>query len=499
MADYSQYHALGQGEGNPNDPNRQNTTQQYGQPGPYQQQQPYGAPQYGGQPPIASPPAAGQPYGSPSPQAFAGQPAPGTPDAGLAQQMGGMSLGADSGYGTARRKKKDRHAYHTVEATGSSQAFNGGMPASGQSQSQFLDQPAQGAPAFGGQFGGPQGSPQMQQAGQYGAPATNAGFMPGAASPGHFQNAAPADASATIGTSASGPPKVSPDDLPSVPVSRDGVQPFFFKNVYPTFEKHIPPPAAISYVAFDQGNASPKYARLTVNNIPSTNDGLQATGLPLGLLLQPLAPQQAGEAEIPVLDFGDAGPPRCRRCRAYINPFMMFRSGGNKFVCNLCTHPNETSPEYFCATNPQGVRVDRDQRPELHRGTVEFVVPKEYWTKEPVGLRWLFAIDVTQESYNKGFLEAFCEGILSALYGGEDAEKDENGEVKRRIPEGAKVGFLTYDKDIHFYNVSVSTVLGLTRMMLTSKGWVGHSSNDDHAGLGRPLPPPRRGLVCGSL
>jgi len=464
MADYSQYHALGQGEGNPNDPNRQNTTQQYGQPGPYQQQQPYGAPQYGGQPPIASPPAAGQPYGSPSPQAFAGQPAPGTPDAGLAQQMGGMSLGADSGYGTARRKKKDRHAYHTVEATGSSQAFNGGMPAAGQSQSQFLDQPAQGAPAFGGQFGGPQGSPQMQQAGQYGAPATNAGFMPGGASPGHFQNAAPADASATIGTSASGPPKVSPDDLPSVPVSRDGVQPFFFKNVYPTFEKHIPPPAAISYVAFDQGNASPKYARLTVNNIPSTNDGLQATGLPLGLLLQPLAPQQAGEAEIPVLDFGDAGPPRCRRCRAYINPFMMFRSGGNKFVCNLCTHPNETSPEYFCATNPQGVRVDRDQRPELHRGTVEFVVPKEYWTKEPVGLRWLFAIDVTQESYNKGFLEAFCEGILSALYGGEDAEKDENGEVKRRIPEGAKVGFLTYDKDIHFYNVSAG--LDTAQMMI---------------------------------
>jgi protein transport protein SEC24 len=139
-----------------------------------------------------------------------------------------------------------------------------------------------------------------------------------------------------------------------------------------------------------------------------------------------------------------------------MNPFMMFRSGGNKFVCNLCSYPNDTPAEYFSATNPQGVRVDRDSRPELHRGTVEFVVPKEYWTREPVGLRWLFLIDVTQESFNKGYVEAFCEGIRVALYGGEDQEVDENGEPKRRLPEGAKVGFVTYDKDIHFYNVNVS-------------------------------------------
>jgi protein transport protein SEC24 len=355
--------------------------------------------------------------------------------------MGGMSLG--DGHGTARRKKKDRHAHHTVEAQGSSQAFNG-MPPPGTPQTHFLNSPAQGAPAFASQFGAPQASPQG-----YGPPGSP--FAPAAQ---------PADAATTIASAGAGPAQVSPDDLPSVPLSRDGVQPYFFKNTYPTFERHVPPPASVSFVAFDQGNASPKFARLTVNNIPSTTDGLHATGLPLGMVLQPLASQQPGEAEIPVLDFGDDGPPRCRRCRAYINPFMMFRSGGNKFVCNLCTHANDTPPEYFCATSPQGVRVDRDQRPELHRGTVEFVVPKEYWTREPTGLRWLFLIDVTQESYNKGFLESFCEGILKALYGGEDAEKDEDGEVKRRVPEGAKVGFLTYDKDIHFYNIHVSFIVG---------------------------------------
>lgn len=372
------------------------------------------------------------------------------PDAALAAQMGSMNLG--HGQTTVRKKKKDRHAYHTVEPTGSSQAFNG-MPPSGSNANQFMPSSVQGqsgAPGFGDQFGSPQGTPQYMNANQFPTPG-NASFTPGA--PAYFASGnGSADAAPSISTS--GPTKVSLEDMPSIPMFRDILQADYFKQIYPTFERHVPPPATVSFVAYDQGNASPKFARLTLNNIPATSDGLQATGLPLGLLLQPLAPLQAGEAEIPVLDFGNAGPPRCRRCRAYINPFMMFRSGGNKFVCNLCTHPNDTPSEYFCAMSPQGVRVDRDQRPELHRGTVEFVVPKEYWTREPVGLRWLFVIDVTQESYNKGFLETFCDGILAALYGGEyQGESDENGEPKRRVPEGAKVGFVTYDKDIHFYNM----------------------------------------------
>lgn len=471
MADYTQFHALGHGEQyDPNDPNRTSapSAQQFNAPvapNPYHQQQhqqPYGAPaQYGGQaPPMSSPPPPGFQDGAVPPQQD------------LAAQMGGMNLGGDAQPAT-RKKKKDRHAYHTVEPTGSSQAFNG-LPGAGVAGPQFLNNPGNASiPAFGNQFdtqGAPQtqyGSPAPQS--QYGAPAPLGG---GPMNPAGPVNPIPGgefgDAAASVAASGTG--KVSADDLPSVPAARDAIQQYFLKNVYPTFEKHVPPPASVSFVAHDQGNSSPKYARLTMNNVPATADGLQATGLPLGLLLQPLAPLQAGETEIPVLDFGEAGPPRCRRCRAYINPFMMFRSGGNKFVCNLCTYPNDTPPEYFCATSPQGVRVDRDQRPELHRGTVEFVVPKEYWTREPVGLRFLFVIDVTQESFNKGFLESFCDGILAALYGG---ETDDEGEPKRRIPEGAKVGFVTYDQDIHFYNINVSRppVHSNTNTNLYSPAW----------------------------
>ncbi|KAK4192223.1 hypothetical protein QBC35DRAFT_484600 [Podospora australis] len=467
MADYSMYHALGQGENiDPNDPNRrtQPAPPQFQPPiapNPYQQgaPSPYGAPspagfqqpqQYYGTPSpagVPAPPQAPPGYGPPPTGEtgyFQGQQSPTADDGGLAAQMGNMNLGGDP-HGTARRKKKDRHAYHMVEApVGSSQAFNG-IPPAGTPVTSYLNADPSTA---GARYGG--GS-------RFPAP-VSPGFNPAPASPAEFAARGAygdAPAATTSMVSASGQAKVSPDEMPSVPLSRDSVQQYFLSNVYPTFERLVPPPATVSFVAFDQGNSSPKFARLSLTNIPATAEGLKSTALPLGLLLQPLAPLQAGELEIPVLDFGDSGPPRCHRCRAYINPFMMFRSGGNKFVCNLCNYANDTPVEYFCATSPQGVRVDRDQRPELTRGTVEFVVPKEYWTREPVGLRYVFVIDVTQESFNKGFLESFCDGILRALYAPEDdEEKDENGEIKRRIPLGAKVGFVTYDKEVHFYNVS---------------------------------------------
>ncbi|PSS08957.1 hypothetical protein M430DRAFT_53537 [Amorphotheca resinae ATCC 22711] len=360
--------------------------------------------------------------------------------------MGGLALGEAASHG--RKKKKDRHAYHTMEgSSGPSATFND-MPQHADISPPYLNADPSSIPTQAGQF--LNSRPVTPLPSQYSAPA-NPPFNPANLTSSTQQNGTAAGFSANVQTSAQG--RVDPDQIPSVPRSRDTIAQYYLNHVYPTFEHHIPPPAAVPFVAFDQGNASPKFTRLTLNNIPSTSDALRSTGLPLGLVLQPLAPLQPGELEIPVLDFGEVGPPRCHRCRAYINPFMVFRSGGNKFVCNMCNYANDVPPEYFCALTPQGARVDREQRPELMRGTVEFLVPKEYWNKEPVGLRWLFLIDVGQEALNKGFLTAFCEGVMAALYGKGDTP-EETGEVKRKIPEGSKVGFVTFDKDIHFYNMN---------------------------------------------
>ncbi|PIA95616.1 Protein transport protein Sec24C [Cercospora beticola] len=398
----------------------------YGQPGMDQQQyagQQYGGPQYGAQPDVN----------------------------GAAQQMGQM--GIDAAGGTVRRKKKDRHAHHTIETPAGTSAFgaNGipqGAPGADPSQAPW-QQPAQpwqtqASPQPGGQLHPQPGVPFQQPGAPIGAPIS----MGNAQQPGQPPGAQ----------------RVDPNLIPSIPLSRDLPADYYKQHVYPTMEQRLPPPATTPFVAFDQGNASPKHARLTLNCIPNSQEQLATTALPLGLVVQPLNRQSDGESAIPVLDFGEIGPPRCRRCRAYVNPFMVFSNGGNRMTCNLCGHPNEVPPEYFAPTDPSGIRVDRQDRPELLLGTCEFLVPKEYWSKEPVGQRYLFLLDVSAESCTRGFLKATCDGLLAALYGDDfeveprDDDDEDEAEAKppkpSKVPAGAKVGFVAFDREIHFFNVS---------------------------------------------
>ncbi|KAK3674511.1 COPII coat Sec23p-Sfb3p heterodimer component [Recurvomyces mirabilis] len=378
----------------------------------------------------------------------------------LAQQVGQMGLGG-GGAGPARRKK-DRHAYHQIEqpsqtsqpyagAQQGGQYLNGqaGQPHPGSSPAQApWQQTTQPWQSQTMPTSAPGAATQQQQQQQYGAPSGTPISM-GGQQPGQQSGMTPGGNQA----------RVNPDQIPSVPASRDGPADYYKTHIYPTMEQHLAPPATTPFVAFDQGNASPKYARLTLNCIPNAHDQMVSTSLPLGLVLQPLAKQSDGEQAIPVLDFGELGPPRCRRCRAYINPFMIFSNGGSRMTCNLCAHPNEVAPEYFAPTDPQGVRVDRAERPELQLGTCEFLVPKEYWSKEPVPMRYLFLLDVSAEAYNRGFLQGVCDGVLAAIFGDEEdaATKGVDPDVRpSKVPADARVGFMTFDREVHFYDVSAS-------------------------------------------
>ena len=418
-------------------PNPQN----YGSPSLDQQR-------YGGLPPNQS-----QPHNDPAqnqgyfpPQGQTGLNEQGSFN-GLSSQMGSMAISGEGQNPPRAGKKKSRHAYHNIEQSAvATEAFNqsmGNAPQYVNQEPPQMGHPYAGQPVTPGNSFAPQAAP----------------FSPGLQGPGQApQNqGTPMPAPGSQGVSTQG--RVDPEQIPSVPWQRDTAAKYFLDHVYNTMEMHIPPPGPIPFVAQDQGNSSPKHARLTLNNIPSSSDALRQTGLPLGLVLQPLAKMQAGEKPVPVLDFGDLGPPRCRRCRAYINPFMVFRSGGNKLVCNMCTFPNDVSAEYFAPADASGTRVDRAQRPELTCGTVEYLVPKEYWAKEPVGLRWLFVLDVSKDAVEKGYLEACCRGIVEALYGeneeltGED--EDETGTSGRSLPLGSKVGFVTFDNAVYYYNCHV--------------------------------------------
>lgn len=224
-----------------------------------------------------------------------------------------------------------------------------------------------------------------------------------------------------------------------------GGEPFF------TLSKKAVPLASTDFVGLDQGSSNPRFVRLTTYTLPTTEDLLNHTHMPLGLVVQPFAKLKPQEGSIPVVDFGENGPIRCRRCKSYINPFAFFIEGGSKFVCNMCGFANEVPQEYFCNLDMSGRRMDLDERPELRFGTCEFKVPKEYWVKEtaPKPLSFVFCIDVSWTSIESGMLAVAVKALKETLYGESDA-----GGIRVGLHPGARIGIMTYDRSVHFYNLT---------------------------------------------
>ncbi|KAG9304124.1 hypothetical protein G9A89_019686 [Geosiphon pyriformis] len=244
--------------------------------------------------------------------------------------------------------------------------------------------------------------------------------------------------------SMSGPrSRIDPNQIPSPVVVQEQDQLSFEEQPYLTSSRTNIPLASTDFQAIDEGNSNPRFMRLTLYSIPNTEDLLQTSHLPLGVVLQPLAKLRYDEAPLKTVDFGENGPVRCRRCKSYINPFVIFLDGGQRFICNMCQFSNEVPPEYFCNLDMSGRRADWEQRPELQFGTVEFTVPKDYWARPPSPVPYIFAIDVSWNSIKTGMLTKCVEAIKEILFS-----------TPNSIPPGGKVGIITYDKDIHFYNIA---------------------------------------------
>ena len=78
------------------------------------------------------------------------------------------------------------------------------------------------------------------------------------------------------------------------------------------------------------------------------------------------------------VDFGESGPIRCSSCKAYMNPHMQFLDRGRKFKCCFCGGLTATPVDYICNTGVDGRRHDANDRPELSRGSVDFIATQEY-------------------------------------------------------------------------------------------------------------------------
>lgn len=57
----------------------------------------------------------------------------------------------------------------------------------------------------------------------------------------------------------------------------------------------------------------------------------------------------------------------------YVNVFVKWVNDGAKWQCNLCGMVNDTPTHYYCGVGGSGYRLDANARPELSRGSVDFV------------------------------------------------------------------------------------------------------------------------------
>eukprot|EP00092_Neocalanus_flemingeri_P059085 GFUD01070535.1.p1 GENE.GFUD01070535.1~~GFUD01070535.1.p1 ORF type:complete len:1158 (+),score=343.89 GFUD01070535.1:243-3716(+) len=291
-------------------------------------------------------------------------------------------------------------------------------------------QPGMGMPPQPG-MGMPQ-QPGMGVGGQPGGGYPSAGGYPGAGAMNQPQRKA-----------------LDPDSMPNpIQVMADDKATHSTGEFVTNEKGKVPPLVTTHFLTRDQGNSGPRMMRSTMYSVPDNPDMKKQTGVPLGLVMSPLAEAAPGEYPPPVVNLGDLGPVRCLRCKAYMSPFMTFTDGGKRFQCSFCKATTEVPQEYFQHLDHTGQRMDKYERPELCLGTYDIVATKDYCrdSKPPNPPGILFAIDVSYPMVKEGIVHLICQNMKDIL-------KNLPIDHAAGITETKmKVGFMTYDSKINFYN-----------------------------------------------
>ncbi|KAM9744591.1 LOW QUALITY PROTEIN: protein transport protein Sec24C [Menidia menidia] len=202
----------------------------------------------------------------------------------------------------------------------------------------------------------------------------------------------------------------------------------------------LPPLASTSCVIEDKGNASPLALRSTSYCVPCEGQTALLTHLPLGVLVTPLARGNSREKPLPVRNATDCIV-GCGWCGASMCPAMGWQDCGQRFYCPFCGKLTEVPWQHYQPTQgSEGVRVDKDTRPELSLGSYEMFTSKD----EPAAL--LLAIDVSPSALRGGNLEFVTQQINAMLASLKRGEGEFLSEVR--------VGLMTYDSRIHLYDLS---------------------------------------------
>lgn len=82
---------------------------------------------------------------------------------------------------------------------------------------------------------------------------------------------------------------------------------------------------------------------------------------------------------------------------------------------SITSTPCSVPGDYFAHLDATGRRIDLDQRPELTKGSVDFVAPTEYMVRPPMPPLYFFLIDVSIAAVRSGMLEVYISIQLLLL------------------------------------------------------------------------------------
>lgn len=196
-----------------------------------------------------------------------------------------------------------------------------------------------------------------------------------------------------------------------------------------------------------------RLVRFTADKVAQTAQLAAGSKIPFGAVMRPLAPESEDDEEIPTVQPGTAGIIRCKRCRTYINAFVSWSEHGRRWKCNICAQINDCPAAYFCHLDEHGLRRDRHERPELSKAVVEFIAPAEYMVRPPQEPSYFFCIDVSATAVRSGMVHSAAKAIKESL-------DDLPGQGR------TKVGFITFDNAVHYYNLS--SELSAPQMMVVA-------------------------------
>ena len=108
---------------------------------------------------------------------------------------------------------------------------------------------------------------------------------------------------------------------------------------------------------------NPIFMQSTVAKVVVSQSAATASKIPIAIVVKPMAGDKGtGNDLVDVVDFGNTGIIRCKRCRTYINPYVTWTDNGRRWKCNICGMLNDVPTSYFSHLDNNGQRRDKDQR-----------------------------------------------------------------------------------------------------------------------------------------